>query len=220
MELQHYNPNDLLVRTAIAACSIGCTASSLATKWRRGSISHCDQKNLEIAVNQLNSIRSGFRALALPATTTITVLGDGATGTPSHVTINGVVVSDTFTYSTDNTTTATAIADAINNLVSAQDYTAYTIGDRVMVTAVDSGAAINSSAVAVIGGDVLVAAQFMTGGQNGVLASENILTEAQIERMFNNISKFTGCCYAPLGYGYESSPTSGFTIGYASNALN
>ena len=204
MALQHYNSNDLAVRTAVAACAIGCKAASAAKKWRQGSITFCEQKGLEISVAQLNVIRSGFSILLLPATSTVTVLGDGATSTPSTISVNGVVISDTFLYDTDNNTTAIAIAAAINSLTSVPDYTATVAGAIVTITAVTAGATINTTAVTTTGGDVTIAATFMTGGQDGVLAADNVLTEAEVEHMFNNIAEYTGCCYASLGYGYEA----------------
>jgi hypothetical protein len=204
MELQHYNSQDLEVRTAIASCSIACTAAGLAKKWRYGSLTTCEEKQLEIVVAQLNYLRCGFTILLLPATTTITVLSDGATDVASHVTIDGVTVSDTFLYGVDNNSTADSIADAINNYTTLPDYTATVKGDIVTVTAVLGGSAINTTAVAIVGGDVVAATQFMNGGQNGVLEEDNVLTETEVEYIFNNIAKFTGCCYAPLGYGYES----------------
>jgi len=203
MALQHYNSNDLYIRTAIAACAIGCQAAILAKKWRQGSITFCEQKQLEIATSQLSIIRCGFSVLILPSTTTITVTADGATSVASYITIDGVTVSDMFLYDIDNETTAIAIANAINNFTLLPDYTAVVSGDVVTVTAVTSGATINGATVAVVGGDVVAATEFMNGGQDGVLPEENNLTETQVEFMFNNIATFTGCCYAPLGYGYE-----------------
>ncbi len=203
MALQHYNFNDLYVRTAIAACAIGCQAAILAKKWRQGSISYCEQKQLEIAISQLELIRCGFSILELPGKSNVTVTADGLTGTPSHITINGVIVSDTFLYDTDNTTTASAIADAVNSLTSVPNYTAVSAGSKVTITAVDNGATINGTTVAIVGGDVTASTEFMNGGQDGVAATKNNFTEEQVEFMFNNISEFTGCCYAPLGHTYS-----------------
>lgn len=218
MALQHYNSNDLATRTAVAACAIACKAVILAKKLRQGSTEYCDMKAFEVAVHQFNCIRCGFSVLELPASTKITVTADGGTNVDTTITINGVTVSNAFRYDTDNTTTAQAIADAINNYTSSPDYTATVLNNVVTVTAVTKGGAINQAAVALVGGDVTASAEFMNGGQDGVDAADNILTEEQVEHMFNNIAEFTGCCYAPLGYGYESTPTPKLGVPLALNA--
>jgi hypothetical protein len=202
MKLQHYTSQDLEVRTAVAACAIGCTAAKLSKKLRYGSLTYCEQKNLEIAVNQMNCIRT-FEVLALPAYGTITVTGDGGTDVPSKILVNGVIVSTEFLYSTDNNTTAAQIASAINSLDSSPNYTATSVQNVVTITAVDKGASQNNLTITQDGGDVNVSTTFMTSGQDGVEPEDNNITEYELEAMFNNISEFTGCCYAPLGYGYE-----------------
>lgn len=202
---QNYNPNDLLTRTAVAACALACKATKLGKKIRQGSAKYCELKNFEIAVAQLNCIRHKFDVLLLPATSTITVSADGGTDTNTTLLVNGVTISDPFLYDTDNETTASGIADAINNLTSTPDYTATSNGATVTIIAVTKGAGTNGYAVASSGGDVTMSLPHMTGGQEGNEEEDNALTEAEVEHMFNNIAEVTGCCYAPLGYGYESS---------------
>lgn len=207
MSLQNYTSTDLSVRTAVAACAIACTAATLAKKWRHGSLEHCEQTKLNIVVEQINIIRT-FKIIGLPSSTRIIVKADGGTNADTTITIGSVTISNAFRYTTDNITTASKIADAINNKTSAPNYTATTTGTVVNVTSSENGYSGNKLATVQSGGDVTVLGEFTTGGQDGVVSNDNIITETQLEYMFNNIAKFTGCCYAPLGYGYED-PSSG-----------
>lgn len=206
MALQHYNPNDLLVRTAVAACALGCLGAKMAKKWRGGSITTCESKNFQIAIAQMNCIRM-FSVLELPAKSKLIVKADGGTDVASTISINSIVISDPILFTTDVSTTAGLIADAINNFTSTPDYTATSNGAEVVITAVTKGASTNGYNVIIVGGDFTASTPYMTGGQDGVSAEDNAVTEAQLESMFNNISSLTGCCYAPLGYGYESIST-------------
>jgi len=206
MTPQHYNSQDLEVRTAVAACAIGCLGSNLAKASRYGSLGYCDMKNFEIAVEQMNIIRT-FELIELPSSSTITILADGATDVASTITVNSVTISDAVLFTTDATETATLIAAAINNLSSTPDFTATSTGARVTITSVLKDSSSNGDAVAIVGGDFTASLPFMNGGQTGVDAVDNIITEDQLEHMFNNIAELTGCCYAPLGYAYEVAPS-------------
>ena len=218
MSLQNYTSYDLAVRTAVAACAIACKASTLAKKWRYGSIEHCEQTKLNIVTEQLNIIRS-FKIIGLPSTTKLTVKSDGGTDTDTTITIGSVTVSDAFRYTTDNNTTAIEIAKAINNKTSSPNYTAVSSGSVVTITSDSNGYSGNGLTTAQSGGDVIISGEFTTGGQDGVTSNDNIITETQLEYMFNNIAKFTGCCYAPLGYGYEDPAQPGCYIPLEYNTL-
>lgn len=202
MVLQNYNSNDLLVRTSVAANAISKIGASFAKRLRQGHVTYSEQKSFELVVSQLNAIRRGFEVLELPASSKLTVTGDGGTNVLTTVTVNSVTISNGFLYTTDSATTASIIAEAINSFTSTPNYTAIVLDNEVIITAVTKGATINNTVVALVGGDVTADAEFMNGGQNGVDETDNILTESEITHMFNNIAKFTGCKYAPLGYGY------------------
>jgi hypothetical protein len=81
----------------------------------------------------------------------ITAMSGGAVSAPSQlvdITINGVsIVAGPVDWTTDNATTAQAIADSINLYASAPDYTATVVGDKVNILAADPGAAKNGYAV-------------------------------------------------------------------------
>lgn len=81
----------------------------------------------------------------------ITVMSGGTVSAPSQLadlTVNGVsIVSGPVDWTTDNATTAQAIADSINLYASLPDYTATVIGDKVNILAADPGAAKNGYAV-------------------------------------------------------------------------
>tara|TARA_Y100001973_G_scaffold105622_1_gene179505 strand:- start:2151 stop:2858 length:708 start_codon:yes stop_codon:yes gene_type:complete len=218
MSLQNYTSQDLSTRTAIAACAIACKASTLAKKWRYGSIEHCEQTKLNIVTEQLNIIRS-FKIIRLPSTTKLTVKSDGGTDTDTTITIGSVTISNVFRYTIDNNTTATKIAEAINDKTSTPNYTATADESVVYITSDTNSYAGNGLATAQSGGDVVISGEFTTGGQDGVTADDNIITETQLEYMFNNIAKFTGCCYAPLGYGYEDPPETDCYIPLEYNTL-
>ena len=203
MVLQNYNSNDLLVRTSIAANAISQLGAKIAKKLRFGSATYSEQLSFQLVVNQLNAIRRGFKTLELSAWSKLTVTGDGNTGVGTVVKVNSLTISDSFLYSENNSNTASIIAEAINNYTSSPNYIAIVLDDEVLIQAVAKGSAINNTAVTLVGGDVIADAEFMNGGQNGVDETDNILTEYEVEQMFNNIAKFTGCKYAPLGYGYK-----------------
>lgn len=203
MVLQNYNSNDLLVRTSVAANAIAIIGASFAKRLRHGHVKYSEQKSFELVVSQLNAIRRGFEVLELPASSKLTVTGDGGTNVLTTVTVNSVTISNGFLYTTDSATTASIIAEAINSFTSTPNYTAIVLDNEVIITAVTKGATINNTVVALVGGDVTADVEFMNGGQDGVDETDNILTESEITHMFNNIAKFTGCKYAPLGYGYK-----------------
>lgn len=203
MALQDYTPADLNSRTAVAMCGIGCLAANMAKKSRYGSITFCEQKQLEMVVAQFQCIRT-WNVVALPGEAVIKVTTDGGTDTDTTILVNGVTISNPYLYTVDDETTAKEIADAINSFTSTPDYTAIATGDSVTITSVIKGSLTNGHQVTTVGGDVIIKAEAFNGGQNGVEAEDNHLTQEQVEHMFNNIAQATGCCYAPLGYGYET----------------
>lgn len=81
--------------------------------------------------------------------------------------INGVsIINAAVDHTGNNTTTATAIASAINSHTSTPDYTAVAAGAVVTITAVSTGAAVNGqSIVPTVGGNLTVGnLQAMSGG--------------------------------------------------------
>jgi len=203
MVLQNYNSNDLLVRTSVAANAISQLGAMLAKKLRFGSATYSEQLSFQLVVNQLNAIRRGYKVLGLKAWSKLIVTGDGNTGVGTVVKVNNVTISNSFLYSENNSTTAAIIGEAINNYTSSPNYMALVLDDEVLIHAVTEGSGINNTAVTLVGGDVIADAEFMNNGQDGVEETDNILTETEVTDMFNNIAKFTGCKYAPLGYKYE-----------------
>lgn len=86
------------------------------------------------------------------AATAITALSGGTVSAPSQLadlTVNGVsVVAAPVDWTTDNNTTAAAIAASINTYASTPDYTASVVGNKVNLFASDAGTAPNGFAVA------------------------------------------------------------------------
>jgi hypothetical protein len=86
------------------------------------------------------------------AATAIVALTGGAVSAPSQLaelTVNGVsIIGSAIDWTTNNATTAAAIADSINAYASTPDYTATVVGNKVNLLAVDAGTAPNGFAVA------------------------------------------------------------------------
>lgn len=81
----------------------------------------------------------------------IAALSGGTISAPSQLadlTVNGVsIVGGPIDWTTDNATTAAAIADSINTYASVPDYTATVVGNKVNLLAVDAGTAQNGFVV-------------------------------------------------------------------------
>lgn len=84
------------------------------------------------------------------AATAITALSGGTAAAFSQLadlTVNGVsILAGPVDWTTDNATTATAIANSINTYASAPDYTATVVGNKVNLLAADAGTAANGFA--------------------------------------------------------------------------
>lgn len=87
----------------------------------------------------------------------------------TNVTVNGVaIMSGAVNHTGNNTTTATALANAINSFTSTPDYTATTSGTKVIIQAAVTGTAPNGFVVATttIGDAATGNVQNMSGGAN------------------------------------------------------
>ena len=192
MAKPYYTQAYLSSKLDIAVEALACKAASLAKKWRYGSIGKIEQKQLEVCLAQLSCIKT-FGILERNSTGLLIVTADGGTNVDSTILVNGVTISNAFRYTTDNSTTAALIADAINNNVSTPEYTAKSFGSNIEITATIAGVLPNGLAVTQAGGDVTVALEYLHSGQDGV--TSNNMTEAELDFMFDNIAEFTGCCY-------------------------
>jgi hypothetical protein len=211
MAIQIYTADDITVRTAVAACALACKASEMATKLRFGSNSAEEQKKLEVCIAQLNCVRN-YQAVETTATGIINVTADGGTDADTTITINGVTATGSFRYTTDDDTTAGVIATAFAAITSTPNYTAVASGSNVIITPDTAGSTPNGYQVLAVGGDVTITAEYLHGGQDGVSSTSNHITEVQLDHIFNNIAKFTGCCYAPLGTKYKPAPSEGKSL--------
>lgn len=198
-----YSQNDIDVRTAIAAHGLACKASEIAKRARFGSSDTLEEKKLQMCIAQLDWIRN-YKILAQSAHATINVTGGGVPGINSYFVVDSVQISDTFLFTTDAATTAQVIADAINNYTSTPEYTAVVRGTAVDIITTVKDSSKNGLAVTQVGGDVTFTAEYFNGGQDGVEASDNYLTEDQLSCLYDNIAEFTGCGYAPIGYNYKT----------------
>ena len=105
------------------------------------------------------------------ATGTIT-LATGAAGSIDTLTVNGVsIISGAVAFTTDLSTTATALAANINAHTSVPDYTAVAVGTTVTITAVTSGAGTNGFFVAATYTTLTGSTTNMTGGGAGSVDS-------------------------------------------------
>jgi len=201
--LPTYNANDLFVRRAVAASGIVKLAVVLAKQARTGSVDIAKQKLLEMCTSQFEYIRS-YQILKASASSLFTPTGNTGADETTTLTINGVVVSDTFTVTSDNLVTATNLVNAMNSYTSTPEYTPVLVGSEVHITAVTPGTGSNGylPIYTSVSGNVTNAASYFQGGQDGVLESNNLVTEATLEEILNNISEITGCGYAPLGTVY------------------
>ena len=200
-----YTSNDLKVRRAVAASGIVRLAADLAKQARRGTLDLCKQRKLEMAVCQFQCLLN-YTQLATKAKGYFKPLTSTSDLTTS-LSVNGVVISDPFVFTNDKETTANNIVKAIESFTSNPEYTAKVInGKDVEITASIAGKSSNGYSMSISPTSPTTTFSFvhLYDGQDGVNPEDNILTEAQVEKIFNNISEITGCGYAPLGTNYTT----------------
>ena len=199
-----YNSNDLLVRKAVAASGIVKLAVQLSKQARRGSLDHCLQKKLEMIISQFQCIEC-YGALAVKAFGIFKPGGNSGADETSTLTVNSVVISDSFTIDNDNAATATRAALAINNLTSTPNYTAVVVGSEVVITADDAGTTPNGYTITYTSVTGAVSESYIgfANGQEGLATGVNCLTEDQMHTIFNNKADVTECGYEPAGYKYS-----------------
>jgi hypothetical protein len=93
----------------------------------------------------------------------------GAGNQITNITIDGVaIISSPVAWATSNNATATAVASAINTLVSSPNYSATASGNTVTVTASNTGPGVNGKSITIsVGGNVTVGSvQAMSGGRD------------------------------------------------------
>lgn len=198
-----YTKDDLDVRIGVAAFGLASKASKIAKRARFGSSDPLEDKKLQICLAQLDWART-YQILSSAAEATINITGDGGTDTDTYLTVDGVQISNTFTYTTDNATTASLIADAVNDYASTPEYVAVVRGTYVEIKTVIKDSSKNGLPVLAVGGDITFTSEYFNKGKDGVEPEDNFITEAELTCMFDNIAEFTGCCYAPLGYNYKT----------------
>jgi len=137
-------------------------------------------------------VTAGVEDAAVAASGSFTITG-GSEGTGneiSSVTVDGVTItSGAVAYTTDNATTAQAVADDINSNTSTPDYTATADSGVVTITATDAGAASNDLVVAAtVGGDVTVGDETaLSGGSDNATSSLTSLTVDGVDIIFSSI---------------------------------
>lgn len=130
-------------------------------------------------------VLSGTTTASVPAVAAVgsfAVTGgtSGAGNELASLTIGGVaVLTGPVAHTGDNTTTAAAIATAINSLTSTPDYTATSTGAQVTILAAVAGAAANGrTIVPTVGGDVTVGGIVnMAGGADMIPATSSTLAQ-------------------------------------------
>jgi hypothetical protein len=127
------------------------------------------------------TVTGGSVTPAVAATGSFDVTG-GTNGVGNQITsvkVDGIdVLTGPIAHTGTNSTTATAIASAINSLSSSPDYTAAAVGDTVTITAALTGTAANGKALAiVVGGDATVGnISNMAGGAATITSSVDNIT--------------------------------------------
>ncbi|MFY7925567.1 MAG: hypothetical protein ACOVN5_07135 [Aquidulcibacter sp.] len=119
------------------------------------------------------ALANGSSVAAAAATGSFTVTGgtSNPANTISMVTVGGVnVMASAVTHTGNNSTTAAAVAAAINSFSSSPDYTAVAVGAVVTITATLTGAAANGRVVSVsVAGNATVGSiSNMAGGVDEV----------------------------------------------------
>lgn len=125
------------------------------------------------------TVTGGSLGAATAATGSFEITGgtSGAGNQITSITIDGVALtSGAVGHTGSNATTAAAVADAINSNVSAPDYTATSVGQTVVITAVAAGAAVNGKAIiVVVGGTATIGTPTnMTGGSAATASSISV----------------------------------------------
>lgn len=128
---------------------------------------------------------SGATTSATAATGSFAITGGTASGSLgvngiSALTVNGVaIISASVDHTGSNTTTATAVANAINSYSSSPDYTASALGNVVTITAATTGTGPNGYVVSItVGGDATVGSIANMGG--GAAAASSALTDMTV----------------------------------------
>jgi hypothetical protein len=119
------------------------------------------------------------------ARASFTIIAGTGSSTLDHIYVNGVdVLSAPVTWTTDNSTTAQAVADAVNANLSVPEYVATANGDNVNLIAQDTGSQANGRAVvfAVSGGFTISPASglVMSGGGGDYVAAKGAKTRFNV----------------------------------------
>lgn len=136
--------------------------------------------------------RASFRVLSGGSTPAVAAVGAfsitggtlGGGNQITSITVGGVpILSAPVAHTGDNTTTAVAVAGAINSAVSAPEYTATSVGGQVIIAAAVAGAAANGRAVLpVAGGTATVRGiEDMAGGADAATAALTIMRVDSID---------------------------------------
>lgn len=136
--------------------------------------------------------RASFRVLSGGSTPAVAAIGAfsitggtvGGGNQITSITVGGVpILSSAVLHTGDNTTTAEAVAAAINATVSAPEYTATSLGGQVIIAAAVAGAAANGRAVLpVAGGTATVGGiEDMAGGADAATAALTIMRVDSID---------------------------------------
>lgn len=128
-------------------------------------------------------LENGSSTTAVAAVGSLTVTGgtNNVANQLTGLTIDGIaVISGAITHTGNNTTTAAAIANAINSYASSPDYTALASGPTVTITAAVTGAAANGRVITptVTGNFTVGSVVNMAGGVDGVFQPGNFVKTA------------------------------------------
>jgi len=200
-----YNSNDLLVRRVVAANGIVQLALQAVSNARAGSLDSCKQKMLELAIAQFECIKC-HKELALPAMGIFKPLGNSELEEKELATlsVNGIVISNNFVFANNKITTSQNIVKAIESFTSIPEYSAVVVGDEVHIQSILKGVLSNGYSITINSASATLTHEFthFFGGQEGVTPGDNVLSDALMDKIFNNIAEITGCGYAPLGTNY------------------
>ena len=134
-------------------------------------------------------VLSGGTTAAVAARGTFTVTGgtSGGGNEITNITVGGVsVISGAVAHTGNNSTTAAAIASAVNGFTSSPDYTAVSTGAQVTITAAVAGAAANGrTLVPVVAGDVTV------GGVTNLASGADATTSNLATLLVNGVPAIT-----------------------------
>ena len=131
-----------------------------------GGATSLDRFTMDASLNA--SIVSDRTPVAVAGTCTVTLTG-GAAGSVDSIEINGVeIMSAPVAFTTDLSTTATAVAANITAFASTPNYTAAAVGAVITITASVSGSASN--------GEVVVAATTITTTNTDMTNGSDALT--------------------------------------------